>query len=139
MLAAALSLLYLGCFMTPYVPGAPEASKGPMRYVVYHVAWAWLRPAYTVLFTAYLLKAKAWPGTVHPVYLAMCWFGLQYYAFFCPLADTKMTHMHNRFCDGGGELQHYPGHYMHNSLGVAYHGVEAHVIYNLFLIKPSLP
>jgi len=119
-LAATCSLTYLIVLL----PQIREVSTRQVTDIIYHLAWSYLRPVYTLLFTMYLLKAK--PETAHPVYLALCYFGVLYFGFFCPLADTAMSHRYNKFCDADGNLHSFRtlGIYKHNLVGVSFHLCE---------------
>eukprot|EP00929_Paragymnodinium_shiwhaense_P066811 TRINITY_DN33561_c0_g1_i1.p1 TRINITY_DN33561_c0_g1~~TRINITY_DN33561_c0_g1_i1.p1 ORF type:complete len:539 (-),score=35.62 TRINITY_DN33561_c0_g1_i1:97-1713(-) len=124
-IAAALSIVYLLCFLPPHLAWAPEAWKGSSRWIVYHFAWSYLRPAYTLLFAMYWLKWR--PATGHPLYLAMCSFGLLFFGSFCVLADTHASHRGNHFCDEEGELHLVKEVTLakHNHLGMSFHACEA--------------
>ncbi|CAE7454404.1 unnamed protein product [Symbiodinium natans] len=122
---ATLSVVYLACCLK--WSGSGTGYHDSLSDIIYHVAWAWLRPAYFFIFGLYWLAIRPVHSKIGSL---MCGFGVAYFGCACALADTSMTHHFNSMCIAGHSLPvPLHGTYGQNWLGQAAHHTERDCFY----------
>lgn len=118
LLCAVLSVVYLGCCWKWSKDGTGQHDV--LSDAVYHMTWSLLRPSYVLCFALYLFAMPPKCCGVSPM---LAGFGLVFFAAFCPITDTLMSHRFNTVCVDG-QIQTLPYLYSDNTIGQAWHSLE---------------